>query len=43
LEGGRVPVAVVAARFGFASAAAYGFAFRQVLGVTPGVFAGRVG
>ena len=43
LEGGQVPVAVVAARFGFASAAAYGFAFRQVLGVTPGVFAGRVG
>ena len=43
LDGGRVPVARVAARFGFASAAAYGFAFRQVLGTTPGAFAARAG
>jgi AraC-like DNA-binding protein len=41
LESRRLPVALVAARFGFASAAAYGFAFRQVLGVSPAVFARR--
>ena len=38
LDGGGVPVSVVAARLGFSSAAAFGAAFRQVLGVTPGVF-----
>ena len=41
LEAGRVPVSAVAARFGFSSAAAFGYAFRKVLGVAPGVYAGR--
>ncbi len=43
LDGGRVPVSVVAARFGFSGAAAFGTAFRRVLGVAPGVFSGRGG
>jgi AraC-like DNA-binding protein len=41
LDGGRVPVSEVAARLGFSSAAAFGHAFRQVLGITPGDFANR--
>ncbi len=41
LDGGRLPVSVVAARLGFSSAAAFGHAFRQVLGITPGEFGVR--
>jgi AraC-like DNA-binding protein len=43
LDGGRAPVTVVAARLGFSSAAAFGHAFRQVLGIAPGEFATRPG
>jgi AraC-like DNA-binding protein len=38
LDSGHVPVSEVAARLGFSSAAAFGYAFRQVLGITPGEF-----
>jgi transcriptional regulator GlxA family with amidase domain len=38
LDSGRVPVSEAAARLGFSSAAAFGHAFRQVLGITPGEF-----
>lgn len=38
LDSGRLPVSEVAARLGFSSAAAFGHAFRQVLGITPGEF-----
>jgi len=41
LEDGRQPISVIAARLGFSGAAAYAFAFRQVLGTTPGAFAAR--
>ncbi len=41
LDSGRVPVAAVAVRLGFSGVAAFGAAFRQVLGVAPGVFRGR--
>lgn len=40
LDGGGMPVAVVAARLGFSGAASFGAAFRQVLGTTPGGFGG---
>jgi AraC-like DNA-binding protein len=43
LDSGRVPVSEVAARLGFSSAAAFGHAFRQVLGITPGEFVNRAG
>jgi AraC-like DNA-binding protein len=39
LDSGHVPVSAVAARLGFSSAAAFGHAFRQVLGITPSEFA----
>jgi AraC-like DNA-binding protein len=38
LDSGRVPVSEVAARLGFSSAAAFGHAFRQVMGMAPGEF-----
>ena len=41
LDNGRASVGGVAARLGFSSAAAFGHAFRQVLGVTPSEFQGR--
>ena len=41
LGGGNVSIKQIAARTGFASAAAFGHAFRQVMGVTPGEFLGR--
>jgi AraC-like DNA-binding protein len=41
LDGGRTSVSVVAARLGFSSAAAFGHAFRQVLGIPPGEFMNR--
>lgn len=41
LESERLPVATVAARFGFASAASFVAAFRSVLGMPPGGFVGR--
>jgi AraC-like DNA-binding protein len=43
LDSGRAPVTEVAARLGFSSAAAFGYAFRQVLGITPGEFQRRPG
>jgi AraC-like DNA-binding protein len=41
LDSGRASVSVVAARLGFSSAAAFGHAFRQVLGIPPGEFTRR--
>jgi AraC-like DNA-binding protein len=41
LGGGGVTIKQVAARTGFASPAAFGHAFRQVMGMTPGEFLGR--
>jgi AraC-like DNA-binding protein len=41
LDSGRASVSVVAARLGFSSAAAFGHAFRQVLGIPPGEFTKR--
>jgi AraC-like DNA-binding protein len=41
LNSGRTPVSVVAARLGFSSTAAFGHAFRQVLGIPPGEFMNR--
>jgi AraC-like DNA-binding protein len=41
LDSGRTPVSAVAARLGFSSAASFGHAFRQVLGITPGEFMSR--
>jgi AraC-like DNA-binding protein/quercetin dioxygenase-like cupin family protein len=41
LDRGRLPVSRVAARLGFSSAAAFGHAFRQVLGIAPGEFMNR--
>jgi transcriptional regulator GlxA family with amidase domain len=41
LDSGRMPVSAVAARLGFSSAAAFGHAFRAVLGITPGEFVNR--
>ncbi len=41
LDSGRLPVAQVAARLGFSSTAAFGHAFRQVLGMAPGAFMHR--
>jgi AraC-like DNA-binding protein len=38
LAEGRLPIKQLAARLGFSSAAAFGQAFRDVLGVTPGAF-----
>jgi AraC-like DNA-binding protein len=43
LDSARAPVGAVAARLGFSSAAAFGHAFRQVLGITPGEFVNRAG
>jgi AraC-like DNA-binding protein len=42
LGGGGVTIKQIAARTGFASPAAFGHAFRQVMGMTPGEFLGRV-
>lgn len=39
LSGGHVPVKEVSVRLGFSSAAAFGHAFRQVIGMTPSAFA----
>jgi AraC-like DNA-binding protein len=39
--GGGVTIKQIAARTGFASPAAFGHAFRQVMGMTPGEFLGR--
>jgi AraC-like DNA-binding protein len=41
LDSGRTSVSLVAARLGFSSAAAFGHAFRQVLGIAPGEFMNR--
>lgn len=41
LDSGRASIGSVSARLGFSSAAAFGHAFRQVLGITPGEFANR--
>jgi AraC-like DNA-binding protein len=41
LDSGRASVSVVASRLGFSSAAAFGHAFRQVLGIPPGEFMNR--
>jgi AraC-like DNA-binding protein len=41
LDSGRLPVSRVAARLGFSSAAAFGHAFRHVLGITPSEFVTR--
>jgi AraC-like DNA-binding protein len=41
LDSGRLSVSRVAARLGFSSAAAFGHAFRQVLGIAPGEFITR--
>jgi AraC-like DNA-binding protein len=41
LGGGGVTIKQIAARTGFASPAAFGHAFRQVMGMTPGEFLGR--
>jgi AraC-like DNA-binding protein len=41
LDSGRTAVSVVAARLGFSSTAAFGHAFRQVLGIPPGEFMNR--
>ena len=41
LDSGLASVSQVAARLGFSSAAAFGHAFRRVLGITPGEFTGR--
>jgi AraC-like DNA-binding protein len=41
LDNGLASVSQVAARLGFSSAAAFGHAFRQVLGITPGEFTSR--
>jgi len=41
LNSDRASVSVVAARLGFSSAAAFGHAFRQVLGIPPGEFMNR--
>lgn len=41
LDGGRLPVSRVAARLGFSSVAAFGHAFRQVMGMTPRAFVSR--
>ncbi len=41
LDSGHVAVSAVAARLGFSSAAAFGHAFRQVLGIAPGEFIKR--
>ncbi len=41
LDSGRSSIAAVAARLGFAGAASFGYAFRQVLGLTPGEFVRR--
>ena len=41
LDGGRATVAAVAARLGFSGTAAFGHAFRQVLGIAPGAFVSR--
>ena len=41
LDSGRTSVTAVSARLGFSSAAAFGHAFRQVLGITPGEFMSR--
>src|SRR5476649_936327 len=40
-DNGFASVAQVAGRLGFSSAAAFGHAFRQVLGITPGEFMTR--
>jgi AraC-like DNA-binding protein len=42
LDSGRTSVSVVAARLGFSSTAAFGHAFRQVLGIPPGEFMNRL-
>jgi AraC-like DNA-binding protein/quercetin dioxygenase-like cupin family protein len=42
LDSGKTPVTEVAGRLGFSSAAAFGHAFRQVLGITPGEFMNRL-
>jgi transcriptional regulator GlxA family with amidase domain len=41
LDGKRASVSQVAARLGFSSTAAFGHAFRQVLGIAPGEFVNR--
>ena len=41
LDSGRTSVSQVAARLGFSSAASFGYAFRQVLGIAPGEFVHR--
>ena len=41
LDGGLASITSVSARLGFSSAAAFGHAFRQVLGITPGEFMSR--
>ncbi len=41
LDGGGTSITAVAARLGFSSAAAFGHAFRGVLGITPSEFASR--
>jgi AraC-like DNA-binding protein len=41
LAGGNVSIKQIAARTGFASPAAFGHAFRQVMGMTPGDFISR--
>jgi transcriptional regulator GlxA family with amidase domain len=41
LDSGRETVSRVAGRLGFSSAAAFGHAFRQVLGIAPGEFMNR--
>lgn len=41
LGGGQVAVKQVAARLGFSSSAAFGHAFRQIMGTTPSGFMGR--
>jgi AraC-like DNA-binding protein len=41
LDSGLAPVTAVAARLGFSSVAAFGHAFRQVLGIPPGEFMRR--
>jgi AraC-like DNA-binding protein len=43
LDSGRYPVSRVASRLGFSSAAAFGHAFRQVLGIAPREFTRRPG
>jgi AraC-like DNA-binding protein/quercetin dioxygenase-like cupin family protein len=43
LDSGRYPVSRVASRLGFSSAAAFGHAFRQVLGIAPSEFSRRPG